>query len=728
MSQKIEKVNPRLIKSNIDLWSKIVKRPAITEKILSRPPFRFLFDLTTMTIKTTGYLRGLYTEDEFNFENVNSNKETKMAFLDKLIEVIGLINPKFSLDIKSSKIVSGVECEKTNKFLNEFAKCVLDKRPFVESVERLRKDHHQQQTTNPSRKESSASSMGINRKSSIQQSSSNQKSQNRNHSLVSSDHNQPSLSSLSKTDESSMKNKNRKQSIQSSSLSSSVTKRSNQSKLNDRSQMKNSNFNSDQIKIDVDNNNDNDNNLKRNDIEDADDVDGDEEDHNNLDSEKSFNRNHLNDQENEIESIYRSEERKEIETSAEHNNEPNKIIDSISNIDQNDILSEEKAPKFLSENVLNIELNTKFPYEKNAQEKFTDRIINDVSSDHQTDSEQKNRKNFDDNSNTIVVPIDYDEGADDEIVQADKNSMNNKHDDDVLDSRREDQQKNSLKKNFLSESQDLMQRSIKEKIRQSTEINSEMISESSNDVPMRQSARPKSSRPAPPRVMTASRSRLNALNENRVERLSGETTAQSSANIWTPTTIDDKNDEFLISSQKLQESFLTDAIEDPMDIDDSNHNDFYDSGGGDGNKGHLVKQIMKTKQELEGQIKTNQSVMNESMLSSSSPIASVNDTDRLKSDVQSLCQMIGTLSKTMAYLHEDVGPMFDELKKWQNEYQNNCREIKKLRIAIDSDAEPLIKELDSIEKQVEDLNNEIRLTKSNIFRNTENLFKLIETL
>lgn len=46
MSQ--EKVNSRLIKSNIDLFTKIVKRPPITEKILSRPPFRFLFDLTTM--------------------------------------------------------------------------------------------------------------------------------------------------------------------------------------------------------------------------------------------------------------------------------------------------------------------------------------------------------------------------------------------------------------------------------------------------------------------------------------------------------------------------------------------------------------------------------------------------------------------------------------------------------------------------------------------------------
>ena len=49
MSQ--EKINQRLIKSNIDQLSKIVKRPAVTEKILSRPPFRFIFDLTTMVCK-----------------------------------------------------------------------------------------------------------------------------------------------------------------------------------------------------------------------------------------------------------------------------------------------------------------------------------------------------------------------------------------------------------------------------------------------------------------------------------------------------------------------------------------------------------------------------------------------------------------------------------------------------------------------------------------------------
>ena len=44
-----ESVNPRLIKSNIDLLSKITKKPnMVTEKILSRPPFKFLHELTTL--------------------------------------------------------------------------------------------------------------------------------------------------------------------------------------------------------------------------------------------------------------------------------------------------------------------------------------------------------------------------------------------------------------------------------------------------------------------------------------------------------------------------------------------------------------------------------------------------------------------------------------------------------------------------------------------------------
>lgn len=38
----------RLIKANVDLWTKILKKPMVNEKTLNRPPFRFLHDLITL--------------------------------------------------------------------------------------------------------------------------------------------------------------------------------------------------------------------------------------------------------------------------------------------------------------------------------------------------------------------------------------------------------------------------------------------------------------------------------------------------------------------------------------------------------------------------------------------------------------------------------------------------------------------------------------------------------
>ena len=85
-----EAVNPRLIKSNIDLLSRVTKKPnMITERQLARPPFKFLHELTVLIIKTSGYLRGLYADEEYVLTNLDT-REAKIAFLDKLIDAIGL--------------------------------------------------------------------------------------------------------------------------------------------------------------------------------------------------------------------------------------------------------------------------------------------------------------------------------------------------------------------------------------------------------------------------------------------------------------------------------------------------------------------------------------------------------------------------------------------------------------------------------------------------------------
>lgn len=42
----------------------VIKRPPMTEKLLTRPPFRFLHDVLMEILRTSGFFEGLFTEEE----------------------------------------------------------------------------------------------------------------------------------------------------------------------------------------------------------------------------------------------------------------------------------------------------------------------------------------------------------------------------------------------------------------------------------------------------------------------------------------------------------------------------------------------------------------------------------------------------------------------------------------------------------------------------------------
>eukprot|EP00602_Paraphysomonas_sp_CaronLab_P009121 CAMPEP_0185026164 /NCGR_PEP_ID=MMETSP1103-20130426/10127_1 /TAXON_ID=36769 /ORGANISM="Paraphysomonas bandaiensis, Strain Caron Lab Isolate" /LENGTH=674 /DNA_ID=CAMNT_0027559655 /DNA_START=162 /DNA_END=2186 /DNA_ORIENTATION=+ len=94
----------------------------MSEKLLMKPPFRFLHDTITAIINTTGFAEGLYSPEEMDSSNI-SDKNSKIAYLEKIFAVVGICQGA-PLDVKGSKVVAGLEPENTSTFLallGEFA-------------------------------------------------------------------------------------------------------------------------------------------------------------------------------------------------------------------------------------------------------------------------------------------------------------------------------------------------------------------------------------------------------------------------------------------------------------------------------------------------------------------------------------------------------------------------------------------------------------------------------
>ena len=126
-------MDPKIVKKTQDTLGKIIKKPPLTEKLLSKPPFRFLHDIITEVIRTTGFLKGLFTAEEMDSKNVTA-KEAKIAFLQKVIDCVSVVSSE-NLAARPNKIIAGHEPEHTNELLQAIAHCIRRKMSSSEAVE-----------------------------------------------------------------------------------------------------------------------------------------------------------------------------------------------------------------------------------------------------------------------------------------------------------------------------------------------------------------------------------------------------------------------------------------------------------------------------------------------------------------------------------------------------------------------------------------------------------------
>ncbi|KAA8593192.1 hypothetical protein FQN60_009308 [Etheostoma spectabile] len=128
-------MNATVVKKTQDTLGKVIKKPPLTEKLLSKPPFRYLHDIFSEIIRTTGFMKGLYEENDMKSDNVK-DKDSKIAFLQKAIDVVMLVSGE-PLVAKPARIVAGHEPEKTNELLQAMAKCCINKMSSDDAVKRV---------------------------------------------------------------------------------------------------------------------------------------------------------------------------------------------------------------------------------------------------------------------------------------------------------------------------------------------------------------------------------------------------------------------------------------------------------------------------------------------------------------------------------------------------------------------------------------------------------------
>jgi len=98
----------------------LISKPRMVDKLLRKPPFRFIHDIITNTMAATGYPEGFFSADELNSGNF-TDTGAKLSFLQRLILLVSITNGVDLSQVNPKKIAAGLEAENTNLLLQQFA-------------------------------------------------------------------------------------------------------------------------------------------------------------------------------------------------------------------------------------------------------------------------------------------------------------------------------------------------------------------------------------------------------------------------------------------------------------------------------------------------------------------------------------------------------------------------------------------------------------------------------
>ena len=116
------------------MFSSLIEKPKMTEKLLKKPPPKYIYDIILNTMKKTNFPKGLLTDQEMDHKYFEADPYHKLAILQKVVDITRIVvNENF--DIKCSNILKGEQPDKTNYFLQMFYKAATngnDNTPLIQ--------------------------------------------------------------------------------------------------------------------------------------------------------------------------------------------------------------------------------------------------------------------------------------------------------------------------------------------------------------------------------------------------------------------------------------------------------------------------------------------------------------------------------------------------------------------------------------------------------------------
>ena len=107
------------------MFSSLITKPKMSEKLLKKPPPKYIYDIILNTMAKTGFPKGLYTPEEEDHKYFESDAHHKLDILQKAIDITKIVmNENF--EIKCTNILKGEQPEKTNYFLQMFFKAATN--------------------------------------------------------------------------------------------------------------------------------------------------------------------------------------------------------------------------------------------------------------------------------------------------------------------------------------------------------------------------------------------------------------------------------------------------------------------------------------------------------------------------------------------------------------------------------------------------------------------------